>query len=372
MKLQVQWQPESIERGQDNNVGARLVQLTSGASLANNIYCEERYMASDASRFPFIRFDEASRSSDLWLYDMATGRSSRICTQIDGFPAAPRYRDSIYFCHPGKLSPRTLTRLDLKTLEMEDVFDLAQCPGGHWLIATVSPDERYFVASLRVSSTVWGLYRVDLRDKTWKVFHQQRHILNPHQQFEPAQGKQIMVQHNRGGIVDAAGNIVRLIGPIGATLYLVDPDGRHIQRLPIGKPYTPPVTGHECWVGRTGRIILTTAGGEIHLVVPGERRSRLLWRGLPFGHIATSDDGRYFVVDDFARGRIYIGNVDNGRMLPFCDSGASCGSPQYTHPHAFMTPDNRFVIFNSDRTGSAQVWAAELPPGFLAALDLPV
>ena len=33
-----------------------------------------------------------------------------------------------------------------------------------------------------------------------------------------------------------------------------------------------------------------------------------------------------------------------------------------------MTSDNRHVIFNSDYTGLGQVWAAEIPNGFLDAL----
>jgi hypothetical protein len=33
--------------------------------------------------------------------------------------------------------------------------------------------------------------------------------------------------------------------------------------------------------------------------------------------------------------------------------------------HAYLTPDNRYVVFNSTQTGSAQVMAARLPEGFL-------
>ncbi|HVF10576.1 MAG TPA: hypothetical protein VNA16_07230, partial [Abditibacteriaceae bacterium] len=67
-----------------------------------------------------------------------------------------------------------------------------------------------------------------------------------------------------------------------------------------------------------------------------------------------------------------IGSLATGRMLPFCDTGTSYGSPQYSHPHAYLTPDNRRVIFNSDRTGLGQVWCADVPQGFLEALSLPM
>jgi oligogalacturonide lyase len=51
--------------------------------------------------------------------------------------------------------------------------------------------------------------------------------------------------------------------------------------------------------------------------------------------------------------------------MPFCDSG----SPQYTHMHPYITPGNRRVIFNSDRTGIPQVYAADIPDDFLAKLQ---
>ena len=40
----------------------------------------------------------------------------------------------------------------------------------------------------------------------------------------------------------------------------------------------------------------------------------------------------------------------NQTHAAFCDTGTSYGSPQYSHPYAYLTPDNRRVIFNSDRT----------------------
>jgi Tol biopolymer transport system component len=85
-------------------------------------------------------------------------------------------------------------------------------------------------------------------------------------------------------------------------------------------------------------------------------------------HIAASADGRYFLVDDFRDGRLFMGCFATKRLLPFCDTGASCGSPQYTHTHPYITPDNRRVIFNSDRTGICQVYAADIPQSFLDAL----
>ena len=64
-----------------------------------------------------------------------------------------------------------------------------------------------------------------------------------------------------------------------------------------------------------------------------------------------------------------MGSIASGHLLPLCDTRASCSGPQYTHTHAYMTSDNRHVIFNSDHTGLGQVWAAEIPAGFLDAVE---
>jgi hypothetical protein len=372
MKLKLHWMPEAISQGVDRSVGARMVQLTSAALITHNIYCEERYTTTDGTRLALLRSPLGSPPEQLWIGDLETRQVACLSPSIQGYPTSNLYRDTLFYERSGRGSPRVLARVDLKTLEEEEVFDLSPCPSGRWNVSTISPDERYYVSNLRVQGQVWGLYRVDLLRGTWEVFHEHKDICNPHPQFEPSRGQDLLVQLNRGSLIDEEENILRLVGEEGATLYVIDRDGGNLRPLPVGKPHTPPVTGHECWVGDTGRVILTTADplrGAIHLTAPGDEASRGLWRGLSFGHISASSEGKYFVVDDFSNGRIYVGHMENGRMLPLCDTGASCASPQYTHPHPYMTPGHRHVIFNSDRSGLGQVWAAEIPAGFLEALD---
>ena len=101
----------------------------------------------------------------------------------------------------------------------------------------------------------------------------------------------------------------------------------------------------------------------------GHSAATFVAEGLHFMHISASPDGRFFVVDDNRTGRLYLGCLATRRVLPFCDTNASCGSPQYTHTHPYITPGNRHVIFNSDRTGITQVYAAVVPQDFLAKLE---
>jgi len=375
VKLKLRWMPEMIGRGVDRNVGARMRQLTSAAIISHNIYCEERYGTTDGARIAILRSPLGSPQEELWVCDLRTWEVACLSKSIIGCPTSNLYRDTLFYIRPVGSSGRVLVRVDLKTLDEDEIFDLSKCPDSRWPVCTISPDERYFVCNMRVAGNIWGLYRVDLQQGIWEVFHEHVDICNPHPQFEPSKGNDILVQLNRGSVIDDEGNIIRLVGEEEATLYLIDRNGGNLRPLPVGKPYTWGVTGHECWIADTGKIILTISDplrGAVHIVTPGDAVSRCLWRGLGFAHISASSDGRYFVCDDFSNGRIYVGSIHSGRLLPLCDSGATVSLPQYTHPHPYMTPDNRYVIFNSDSTGLGQVWAAEIPKGFLEALDDPL
>ena len=86
-------------------------------------------------------------------------------------------------------------------------------------------------------------------------------------------------------------------------------------------------------------------------------------------HISASPDGKFFVVDSMGPGRLFLGCLSTRRILPFCDTGTSNGSPQYTHTHPYITPGNHRVVFNSDRTGIAQVYCARIPGAVLEELE---
>ncbi len=181
----------------------------------------------------------------------------------------------------------------------------------------------------------------------------------------------------------------RLAGRLGATLALIEMETGAVLSLPVGRPHTYGITGHECWAGDTGRLLFTAGRfgvsasahvtprppreGEpdlppaiLHAVAPGD--ASVVASDRMFNHLAASDDGRFFIADDHATGRVYIGSIATGRSLGLCDSGTRQGACQYSHVHAYLTPDGRNVIFNSIATGCAQVYAARVPEGFLDAV----
>lgn len=89
-----------------------------------------------------------------------------------------------------------------------------------------------------------------------------------------------------------------------------------------------------------------------------------------FGHVSASKNGEYFIADAWnVPGKpIIIGSIETGCYVTLCNPGASGRTPQYTHPHAYMTGDNKWVIHNSDRTGIPQIYVARVPEGLLDSL----
>lgn len=47
--------------------------------------------------------------------------------------------------------------------------------------------------------------------------------------------------------------------------------------------------------------------------------------------------------------------------FPYGQGPVKVYAPQHTHPHLSFSPDGRYVVFTSDRTGHAQLYEVELP-----------
>lgn len=352
--------------------GAKITQVTSSPVIHTNIYPESPVFTPDSRYFIYKRFASLDGHNSFWLCDTTTLQLRRLTEDAPlSAPVIAPDGESLVYLRLSSSSEWGIERLYLATLERETIATVSDLRRPYPL-GTISPDNRWFVTGAWLPDGEFGLLRVDLQNQQTTIIHQDPEILNPHMQFEPGRGRDLLVQHNRGGSLDEAGNIVRLVGEEGATFYLVDSEGQNVRRLAIGKPYSAPVQGHQCWIGRTGRILSTLTddveAGNLVSVGEGDSAPTVVARGASFCHPNASHDGRWFVSDVSPSGEIMVGSMETGRYRLLCQSESSFGRPQYTHPHPFFSPDNRFVIFNSDRTGVPQIYLAEIPDGFLASL----
>jgi hypothetical protein len=273
---------------------------------------------------------------------------------------------------------RILWRFDLNTLERAELFGWEDLPGNGF--QTISPDGRWGLVAGRPDKSTFGIYRVDLKSGTGEWIHENPHIVNPHLQYRLHNGNSILVQENRGCVVDAMGNILLPYDERGVGLYVIDREGNHRRDFPVGPPFTAATTGHECWIGNSDHVLVTLSAtyddgmrcGNVLEVCPEWEKPRVVLDSPHiWNHISASRCGKYFVADcyDAKETSLLLGCIATGKARIFCHSHTSGGGAQYSHAHPYLTSDNKWVVFNSDRRGVAQVYIGSVPDGFLESLE---
>ena len=365
-KLQLRWINESIDRGVDPLVRAPIRQLTSSAMVSWGVYCEQIYSSADGRRIAFLRRPAGAPAAvETWVADLQSGEIARVGPSLSTLMASTPLMDSVYYVRPageGK-SEGILVRLNLATLELDDAFHFKDCPLP--LTPGVSSDERWFVSNHRLHDNVFGLYRVDLKSSRWEYFHEEKDLFNTHIQFEPSQGRDLLVQQNRGYQVGSQGASLKLADERGCALYVIDIDGKNQRFLPLGPPWTGLVDGHQCWIGRTRHILAAVDDdmpiGAQAIVAPGDASPQRIMPGFCFIHVCASADGRFLVADQGGSRYVYMGSLETGKVVHLCECPCSRSAGHHTWEEPYITPGNRHVIFNSERTGHAELYCATVP-----------
>ncbi len=380
MNIDIHWVSESLFNGVDCHFGMRSWQLTSAGLISNNIYCEERMTSVNGKTIGILRSLSPDPSSlqQLWVCDLSTHKTALISEKVKYGITSNIFSDDLYYIEAVSPSENILMKLNMLDFTIQQVFDFENnLPSRN---CTISRDGRYYVnGPVHIKDSVFGLSCIDLKKGTADIFHEQIDICNPHVQFEPAKGEYLLIQQNRGCEFDINGNITRMTGDMGATVYALDfKSGKQIS-LPVGKPHTSHLTGHECWISNSTDILFTSVdvytahnkalGGNIYRASLASKEVIPIARGFAFNHISCSADGRFFVADDFRSGHIFIGSIKNGKHYAVCDPQTTIGRPQYAHPHPYMTGDNKYIVYNSTKTGIAQVYVTEIPDGLLDTLE---
>lgn len=400
------WAPEACHRRKDKDSGAWIIQLTGAAAISNNIYCEQPYCSPDGHRLIIARSQDFSWDThgSLLVHDLRTFHTAMIVPRALGvrtvFTSA--WSGLLYYWTPDF----KLMRLSLETLQSEEVYqetDSKNPIGGDGGACSVSPDHRYVILHTKrmtgKGAPTFQIARIDLQKGVREIIYEDQEVSNSHLQFNPHNANQFLVQNNVGSRMAADGALVHDRPNMDVKLFTLDVNGNNKQYLPVGKPITPGCTGHECFVGSSGKVMWSTRwglngdtmihdakypDGNLMTAMPGDERPTVFKApDHVFNHVCASRCGRYFVADSFEHGVtldenlehksvcLVIGNFETGKYRTLVkDSRASGGGNQSTHTHPYLTADNRHVIFNSDPYHSIpQVYAAEIPDDFLKSLD---
>jgi hypothetical protein len=360
--------------------GVEVWQVSTERFEQSNIYTEASYCSADSRYFVYERTNpkNADNPTEFIIAELGTWKQHLLDSAISLQGCAITRQGIFYYLKRAAGGKIELRRANLAKGSPEVVY---RRKPGHWIETggTVTPDARYYSGLVRLDDRwkMFGIVLLDLHTGKETIIDRDPYDFNAHTQFEPAKGKWLLIQYNRGGYYSPDGQIQRLVGPEGATLFLLSvPEGKRTL-LQVGTPYTAPITGHETWIGDTGEIMLSVVPegefsaekGNLLAVKPGER-ARVVAKGFSFNHLGVSPCGRFFCADDW-RGacKLVVGSVRTGKTAVLCEARVSMGEKASSHPHAYLTPDLKWVIFNSDRSGLPHIHAARMPPALLKSLE---
>jgi len=359
--------------------GSEIWQVTTEEFPQSNIYCEVPYCDAASRCFVYQRRNRklSGNRTELMVVELGTWKQHRldVAYSITGLAISPG--GVLYYLKRAKGNAFDLMRADLAHSKAEKIYRQADGSRNRSL-GTVSSDGRYYATGTRPGEgwDRFGILLVDLNAAKQSILDEDPFILNAHPQFDPA-AHQLMIQHNRGGRFSPEGKRLKLVGPEGATLYLLSvPDGRRTT-LRVGTPFTTPCTGHEAWIGNTHELLLSVSARDDYapekgnlLGVRAGQPARVVARGYKFNHVGVSRCGRFFCCDDWqGTFKLVIGSTRTGKTAVVCDSKTVPGRNQSTHPHAYLTADLKWVIFNSNRKGFPHVHAASVPERMIRELS---
>jgi hypothetical protein len=391
--MPVTWRSEACDQGYDPESGAFIVRLTQSARHSINIYCEQPYTSPDGKRIAIMRSEDADprfSRHDLYVADLGTYRiqlAQRDCRNY--FSGTSAWSGILYYL----TANNDLCRIDIATLERQIVWTNWPFPE-EFMLQSVSPDQRYVVGAMPQANYKTAIIRVDLKEKSFETILEGEELFAAHLQYAPqpgADGKfQIMGLMHRGQKLNHQWHMVKFpTEHPGTCYYVIDNDGGNFRTFPSGQPILRGNSGHSAWVGDTGRIAFTGPydqttwkffpewpNGNFFTAAAGESKPRLFKSPEHrFNHVSVSKCGRYFVCDSYPKGipgpiPIVIGNIETGKYRNVVtDCKASCGGPACSHPHPYLTADNKYVIYNADPYWIGQVFFARLAEGFLESLE---
>lgn len=367
----------AMDRWRDPDTGMLVIRMTTLPYVNTHIYPETPISSPDGRYFVWQRANPLLGESHFWIADTQTLRIRQITDEVGaGSPVYPPDGSCLYYS-----VGRDVYRMDATTFTRRKLWTIPEAIGSVGAIRTISADgKRGVFAHRRAGEGENGASMIDLETGDAKRIVELPDCLNAHVQCCRKPGSDLIsIQVNDGIERDAAGNITRLIGDDGASLWLCRDDGSDLTKLNVGSSPLEHVQGHQCWLGQTERKITTMHRREkvsdpwmqdrIAVSGAGDETYDIVGEGEGFTHIHTTLDGRFWVADCNRTSRVFVGSVKTGRYRLFVNTGATFGAHQSTHPHPFFLGDDRQIGWNSDVTGIPHIYFAAIPDGWMEELE---
>jgi len=324
----------------DPKTGRSVLQLTSFPVMSAAPYYGLNAFVRGGQSLCFWSQRAASRDapSDLWRVNVDGSELTQMTDDHGLTGLAVAWDGSfVWLVRAGRLC-----RMDPETLREEEVCAVEGVGPEVRIFAALSREGRYYFAQTMPAKGEPALLRCATDGSGTVVLRRGRNV------------------RMHWSATNAGRDLLCLFQKRGAEWHLVSTDYDGENERHLGRN----VFAHSTWLHSTERVqgcglppvrALLTQG-------PEERRPRTVCSGPYFWHSASSRDGEWIVADtNWPNEGLYLVHVPSGRFALLCQPGASCGHPQWTHPHPFFTPDGASVVYQSDATGVTQLYIIRIP-----------
>lgn len=360
----------------DPATGATVHQLTSAPCINHATYFLQSSLTPDQRTLLFTSY----RSGAAQLYSIDGFPSGPIRQWTDGAPIHPFspaiHPDGqrVFFVRAGsvwEIERESLKERLIVEFAGGQLGEVSLSACAEWLAAAIRIDGASGIAVGRVDGNRWHVIPFPRT-----VIHPQFHPLDPewlefsgdpaprmHRVRRDGTGLECLYQHGNDEFVvhetflGRAGDIVYTVWPFA--LWRMNWTTRERSRICDFNAWhiTP---------NRDGSMVLCDTNhpdSGLFLIDArtGDRRQICLSQASSGG--SQWRTSRYALAEDFARAR---SEAKTGGTLSWMEAATdTVYGPQWTHPHPSFSPDERLVIFTSDRGGHPQVYACEIPVGVL-------
>lgn len=183
--------------------GSEIWQVTTEQFQQSNIYCEIPYCSGDSRYFVYERKNprlKGRNKTELMVVEIGTWEQHLLDVAIGVSGSAISHNGVFHYLKHTADHALSLMRADLSEGKPQRVFKME--PEQRIVsMGTISPDGRYYAWGKRIDNEYkrFGVLLIDLEKQTKTIIDEDPYIFNPHPQFESADGKQLLIQHNRGG-----------------------------------------------------------------------------------------------------------------------------------------------------------------------------
>lgn len=336
----------------DPVTGVKIIKLTSFPTINIKLYLHVNAFTADSKTLVFQSYHAQKRTSGIDLYKVNTDGTELVQLTQDREAASPVVSPDgkwvYYLCHGclKRVSVKDGLEEEISCLDGIRPSDaLSANTAGTTVNGSMSPDGSLYIADCTLDDGKRAILRFSTDGKDAGIVLKNSEIT--HTQIDPINGDTIAFQY----------------GPDekNRNIWLVRTDGTELR--PLELPYG---NGHWMWQGRTGRIITNMEkhcqgicsasafenDGTVKVVAEGEH----------FWHAASDPTGEWIVSDtNWPDHGIFLIHAPTGNYRKLCEPRSSCGHPQWSHPHPSFSPDGKWVVYNSDVSGTAQMYLAEVP-----------